>query len=188
MISKDLPALRKTLKMATGVLYCEHCPRYYFSIVQNAMVLTTLCLCLAKFYNRMVDTIEEEAKRASKNNELKRLTVSGLDAASQGAIRSPKTGGLEQHPYFVEMAAFDWRDTMRKIVKAEVYGVEGHREMCFMTLLQRLEERQRSWHQTPPSPDCPPSYRSACHVDGQKPTCLVMLEDVRHVISQIGFQ
>ncbi|OQE14932.1 hypothetical protein PENSTE_c031G05563 [Penicillium steckii] len=187
VIAKDLPALRKSVKAATEVLYCEQCPRYYFSVIQNGIVLGALCLCLAEFYNRIVDTIEAEAKQMLEKNETRRLSVSEIDVASQLAHDSTKPNGLEQSTFFVEMTAFDWRNLMRHVVKAEIYGVEGHRDTCFMTLVQRLEDRQRSWHQTPPSPDCPPLYRSACNPGDRMPTCLMMLQDVRRLIAQVEF-
>lgn len=151
------------------------------------MILGALCLCLAEIYNRIIDTIEAEANRASENSEMKRLAISGLDAASGLAQESTESNALGKPTFFAEVSAFEWRNITRNVVKAEIYGVEGRRDTCFMTLVRRLEERQRSWHQNNPSPDCPPTYHSVCNVEGRIPTCIMMLEDVRRLISRIEF-
>lgn len=37
---------------------------------------------------------------------------------------------------------------MRYIVQGEIFGVDGRRENCLVSLVERLDERQKGWHQS----------------------------------------
>lgn len=74
---------------------------------------------------------------------------------------------------------------MHNAVKAEICGVEGNREKCFMHFIKRLEGRQTDWHRRPLAPDCPPTYQSACTYVDEVPLCLTIIKAARKVLDQI---
>ncbi|KAE9583777.1 hypothetical protein CGMCC3_g268 [Colletotrichum fructicola] len=173
----DFALLRSTIESASEVLTCQKCPLRYFSIVQNAALLGVLCLCVAESYHRIVRSIDEEEKRASEAGEKKQLGIhNGADQANQPSLATAS-------PLFqVEVSPSQWGSMMRNLVKAEVFGIEGQRDKCLQGFISRLEQRQRRWHQTPPAPDCPPSYRSLCGSSDREPTCLKLIDNSKRLI------
>lgn len=173
----DFALLRSTIESASEVLTCQKCPLRYFSIVQNAALLGVLCLCVAESYHRIVRSIDEEEKRASEAGEKKQLGIhNGADQANQPSVATAS-------PLFqVEVSPSQWGSMMRNLVKAEVFGIEGQRDKCLQGFISRLEQRQRRWHQTPPAPDCPPSYRSLCGSTDREPTCLKLIDNSKRLI------
>ncbi|KAF5520937.1 hypothetical protein CGCA056_v008883 [Colletotrichum aenigma] len=173
----DFALLRSTIESASEVLTCQKCPLRYFSIVQNAALLGVLCLCVAESYHRIVRSIDEEEKRASEAGEKKQLGIhNGADQANQPSVATAS-------PLFqVEVSPSQWGSMMRNLVKAEVFGIEGQRDKCLQGFISRLEQRQRRWHQTPPAPDCPPSYRSLCGSSDREPTCLKLIDNSKRLI------
>lgn len=181
----DLTLLRDTINTATDILNCKQCPLRYFSVIQNAALLGVVCMCLAECYARILDMIDTEERRASAANEQKQLSISGVNIYAFPHDESvPKNISAS---FLVETKPSEWAALMRNAVKVEIFGVEGHREKCFMFLVERLEERQRFWHQTPPASDCPPNYRSTCRFPDQIPTCLMIIDDAKRLIDLLSF-
>ncbi|QKX53843.1 uncharacterized protein TRUGW13939_00923 [Talaromyces rugulosus] len=181
-VPDDLTILRNCLNSARQVLDCTHCPLRYLSIVQNATILGALCLCLAECYARALDWIDGEAKRANSAKQQKRLSVL---ASSPDVIHGPSLTVTMPASFAVEVAPSEWRNMMRNIVKAELFGTESRKQDCFSSFISALEDRQRSWHRTPPAPDCPPMYRSPCNVDDPLPTCLSIVNEAKKLIYRI---
>lgn len=75
---------------------------------------------------------------------------------------------------------------MRAAVKGEISGHEGSNDRCFLALIEEFEERQRRWHLVPPAIDCPPTYRRLCHSSDRLPTCLLIVEEARNLISYMN--
>jgi hypothetical protein len=141
-----------------------------------------LCLCMAECYAKLLDDIKQERIRATSADEQKRLSFSsfGHDSLRRASQCEPMIA-----PVVLDVSPSEWEDFMRKTVKSDIFGADGHRERCFMSLLNGLEERQRQWHQTPPAKDCPPMYRSACGPADRMPTCLMIVRDVRSLIDSL---
>ncbi|KAI0834755.1 hypothetical protein F5Y06DRAFT_151311 [Hypoxylon sp. FL0890] len=176
----DLALLRNSIETATGILNCEYYPLRYFSVIQNATLLGILCVCLAECYARILRWIDNEARRASSTGERKRLRIHGKDVDANNYIQPAKQNALPS--FLIEVSPGDWKNLMRNAVRAEVFGVEGHKDNGFISFMDRLEERQRRWHQEPPAPDCPATYRSSCESSDQLPTCLVIIGDARSFV------
>lgn len=45
--------------------------------------------------------------------------------------------------YPVDIKPSKRRSIMRNIVKGEIFSVKGHREICLVSLVERLDERQK---------------------------------------------
>lgn len=85
----------------------------------------------------------------------------------------------------IDIKPSEWRCIIRNIVQGEIFGVKGRRENCLVSLVERLDEQQKSWNQSPPAPDCPLDCRSTCHCSGWIPACLMLVEDVRNLIHHL---
>ncbi|KAB8230848.1 Zn(II)2Cys6 transcription factor domain-containing protein [Aspergillus alliaceus] len=62
----DLILLRSSITRATSVLDCPQCPQRFFCVIQNAVFLGVVCMCIAECYARIVGVIEEEESQASR--------------------------------------------------------------------------------------------------------------------------
>lgn len=174
----DLFLIRDSLEKLTAVIYCEKCPQRYFSIIQNAVILGVVCLCIAESYARVLEAIDREEARASRTGEQKLVNIFMI----AGGLLSGQGDPESSYPFSAEMSPAEWKVLMRRLVKAEVLGIEGRRDKCFLALIEQLDERQRRWHETPPAPDCPPGYRSTCRFPDRIPTCLKLIDDARKLV------
>ncbi|KAE8167717.1 hypothetical protein BDV40DRAFT_152664 [Aspergillus tamarii] len=180
----DLVLLRNCVSSSKQVLYCQECPRRYLSIVQNGTMLGVLCMCIAACYARALETIDTETKRASDANERKQLCIS---TSNPEALHDPSSLGNVLSSFSVDIAASEWASIMRRTVKVEIFGSESSKENCFMSFIDALQERQRGWHQVPPAPDCPSTYRSLCDMTGPEPVCLVIVNEAKKLIDSFKF-
>ncbi|RDK39831.1 MFS general substrate transporter [Aspergillus phoenicis ATCC 13157] len=174
----DLFLIRDSLEKLTAVIYCEKCPQRYFSIIQNAVILGVVCLCIAESYARVLEAIDREEARASRTGEQKLVNIFMI----AGGLLSGQSDLESSYPFSAEISPAEWKVLMRRLVKAEVLGIEGRRDKCFLALIEQLDERQRRWHETPPAPDCPPGYRSTCRFPDRIPTCLKLIDDARKLV------
>ncbi|KAB8266708.1 hypothetical protein BDV30DRAFT_221450 [Aspergillus minisclerotigenes] len=182
-VPDDLTLLRDSISAATGVLNCRQCPLRYLCVMQNALVLGILCVCIAECYNKIMEGIDADERRAEYSQEKMRLRLSTTsDHPTYTGHTNPAHAPM---PLSVEVSPSEWRSLMRNAVKAEIFGIGDDKEKCFMSLIDSLEERQKAWHRIPPAPDCPHIYRSVCHATDRKPTCLLVLEDARRIIQPL---
>lgn len=177
-VPDDFAILRNTVEKARGVLVCVECPVRYLSVVQNGLILGVLATCIAESYARLLEQIDQEELRATSNGERKQLAISDVNSSLHDS-----TGPGTRPSFSVEVAPTEWREIMRGIAKAEIHGVDGRRDRSFMKFVFKLEERQKQWHRTPPAHDCPPHYRSACETPDRVPSCLVVIDDTKRLVS-----
>lgn len=173
--------LRECIDSAREVLICPHCPQGYLSSIQNVSILGTLCLCIAESYSRILRSIDEEEQRASRANEQKQLEITSSGFAPTQNNHSNSAPALFQ----VEITPAQWKAVMRNTVKAEIFGVEGYRERCFLSFIADLEERQKRWHESPSAPDINESGRfdgAGEHI----PLCLVIVKEARRMLDDLG--
>ncbi|GAQ40141.1 unnamed protein product [Aspergillus niger] len=161
IVPEDLHLLRETVRKAFMILNCQHCPLRYFAIIQNSVIL--------------------ETKRLDSNGEHKQVRFSNVD--QDGSYHANLLGHTSL--FSVNLVPTEWRTIMRKVLKAEIFGVSSN-DFCFIKLVQLLEERQTSWHRDPPAPDCPPSYRTSCQLPDRVPTCLRLVNDIKRLISSLA--
>ncbi|OJJ88619.1 uncharacterized protein ASPGLDRAFT_42202 [Aspergillus glaucus CBS 516.65] len=105
-------------------------------------------MCAAECYARILEAIDEEERHASRMGEGKQLDISG---GLNGVVPCDQTGSLDNGILVlspVDVKPSEWRGTMRNIVQGEIFGVDGRRENCLVSLVERLDERQKSWHQS----------------------------------------
>jgi hypothetical protein len=142
VVPNDLIILRQCRDKALDVATCDQGPLRYFSVIQNGLILGVVTTCIAECYARLLEQIDQEELHATSKGEKKRLDIftNYLDPESSSASTST------QPTFTIEIAPSELRESMRKIIKSEVYGVETQRENCFMAFLLQLEERQRRWH------------------------------------------
>ncbi|KZL70057.1 hypothetical protein CT0861_09274 [Colletotrichum tofieldiae] len=141
----DLVFLRNCVNSAVDVLTCTSCPMRYLAIIQNAVLLGVFCLCLAESYARILDAIDEEEKQARNMGIEKQLIVqSGTNDAIQYSY-SPTTNTSAS--FSVKISPTEWGSIMRRVVKKEIFGAEDHKTLCLVTLIDRLEQRQKCWHE-----------------------------------------
>ncbi|OJI96980.1 hypothetical protein ASPVEDRAFT_23958 [Aspergillus versicolor CBS 583.65] len=166
--------LRECIGSAREVLICPHCPQGYLSSIQNVSILGTLCLCIAESYSRILRSIDEEEQRASRANEQKQLEITSSGFAPTQNNNSNGTPTL-----------FQWKAVMRNTVKAEIFGVDGYRERCFLSFIADLEERQKRWHENPSVPD----FNESGRLDGADehiPLCLAIIKEARRMLNDLG--
>lgn len=181
----DLVFLKNCINSAADILTCPYCPMRYLAIIQNAALLGIFCLCLAESYARILDSIGEEERRAGNMGIEKQLNIqSGTKDVMQHTY-SPTTNISAS--FSVKIPPAEWGNIMRQVVKREIFGTDDHETLCLVTLMDRLEQRQKRWHEAPPAPDCPPSYRSACGPNDRIPTCLRLIDDSWRLIHQLRF-
>ncbi|KAE8155342.1 hypothetical protein BDV25DRAFT_942 [Aspergillus avenaceus] len=181
----DLVLLRDSIGTAAGVLNCTQCPLRYLCVVQNATILGILCVCIAECYSKIMETIDADVRRAMDIQDTMQLRLSTVH--DKGTYIGHTDPGHATSPLIIEVIPSEWRRLMRNAVKTEIFGVGNGKEKSFMQLIDGLEERQKGWHQTPPAPDCPPIYRSVCHLTDRKPTCLLIVEDAKRLINLLDF-
>ena len=182
VVPDDLHMLRGTIQKAIDILNCEHCPLRYFSILQNAVIMGAVCLCIGERYARILDNIDLEASRLERHGEHKRVRISNCDDDIPHYASPPFDSSL----FSVNLVPAEWRRIMRNVVKAEIFGPTENNLVYFMKLVQLIEERQTRWHQEPPAPDCPPSYRTTCQLPDRVPTCLLIINDVKKLIDTLA--
>ncbi|EEU40588.1 uncharacterized protein NECHADRAFT_75882 [Fusarium vanettenii 77-13-4] len=183
VVPNDLSFLRNTVETAMDVLDCVKCPLRFSSVLQNATILGILCVCIAESYVRFVRAIDAKAQAAVEKEESLLVSLSNFE----GPPSYPDQSKLGANPaaILVEVSPDQWKSLMHNAVKAEICGVEGHREKCFMHFIERLEERQTDWHRRPLAPDCPPTYQSACTSVDEVPLCLTIIKAARKFLDQI---
>ncbi|CAG8172974.1 unnamed protein product [Penicillium salamii] len=174
----DIVTLRECREGAREVLACTHCPQNYLSNTQNALILGTLCLCFAECYGSILRNVDAEEQRALQANEQKQLEITTPIVTSSQVSNGSAL-------FQVEMTPPQWKLFMRNTVKAEIFGVNGHRETCFLSFLASMEERQESWHETIPAINCDHTYRYDCTTEDQ-PLCILTIKEVRKMIDNLG--
>ncbi|RSL78412.1 hypothetical protein CEP51_008237, partial [Fusarium floridanum] len=183
VVPNDLAFLRNTVETAMDVLDCTKCPLRFSSVLQNATILGILCVCIAESYVRFVRTIDSKAQAAVEKGESLLVSLGNIEGSPSYPDQSKIV--TNSAAILVEVSPDQWKSLMHDAVKAEICGVKGHREKCFMHFIKRLEERQTDWHRRPLAPDCPPTYQSACTSVDEVPLCLTIIKAARKVLDQI---
>jgi len=180
----DLKMLRHCVKSAKQVLHCHICPSRYLFVIQTGGILGILSMCIAECYAKIVDAVEQEESRASQANEKKQLCLSSYDPEPL-----PSESPVETHTseaIVLETSPSEWRNLIRGVIKPGIFGTMGCKDNCFISWIEGFEDRQRRWYSSPPAPDCPPGYRSACGITDRIPTCLMVVQDVKTLLDIFG--
>lgn len=177
---KGLHFLREMISQARDVIRCECCPTRFLSATQNMSLVGALVISIARQYGSVLEAIKLEATTAARLHQTKAIEFQGLDSTDAPPLAPGHDGsggfGMRLHP-------LEWMILANRAVKAEVYGSDGTRRNSFVGLLQILEERQRSWHSNPRSPDYA-AYASFA----DRPTCIRIIDEARKVVSMLKLQ
>lgn len=168
------------MAQAREVIRCECCPTRFLSATQNMSLVGALVISIARQYGSVLDAIKLDATTAARLHQTKAIEFQGLASADDPPLAPGFDGfggfGMQMHP-------LEWMILANRAVKAEIYGSGGTSRSSFMGLLQALEERQRSWHSNPRSPDYA-EYAS----DADRPTCIRIIDEARKVVSMLKLQ
>ncbi|KAL5366558.1 hypothetical protein BJX96DRAFT_170029 [Aspergillus floccosus] len=161
-------------KTAQRVLRCPTCPLKFATAMQNVMFTGTLL-------NVLGDTW---------------LRVSKADAVELGKQAAPPA-------YVADVAKSQnptetWKDWLRQTVRSGVTGVPADPagsvkcadSPSLLSLIEEMENRQRSWHEDRPAhfPPVMVERRSKDQCDEQDMLCLRVAKSAREVIAKFDFQ
>ncbi|KAI2792104.1 hypothetical protein POX_b02140 [Penicillium oxalicum] len=173
---QDMSLLSESVMISRQMLECPRCPLRFITAMQNAQGLGMLAISLVEGYSKMLDAIDRQERVAQSTPGSSKLLYIGVPGNETG-VHSLLSLSLEATPA-------EWNSLMRKIVRTDVYGATAQERWTVISLIDGLERRQRSWHETPPSSDFPSIYHSAC--DKQEPACLIIVTDARKMIDELG--
>ncbi|KAI8716739.1 hypothetical protein NCS52_00968200 [Fusarium sp. LHS14.1] len=159
--------LREALRNIAATVDCQVCPRIFVSAMQNCLLLCTGVMSVAHGYIRVAKQIDMEAIRCSQTKQMKVLEVSGSSGPSTDA-------------FVLEVSPGEWKKLAMKMVRAEVFGVADGSHPCFISMVDKIEQRQKSWHASPPGAFFPDVY---CEDDN--PACLRLLKATRGIIASL---
>jgi len=143
-----LIAVRAAASTAQAVLRCEKCGhgsatsgKPALEAFQNTMLLGTLLPIIVNSYKRLLEIVDHEASMA-KTAGYKMIPILSPDISVSGL--SELCGGSTR-PENALMEPDDWRDSVHRIIRDDVYGQE------MMTpglrgIISEMEQRQRRGH------------------------------------------
>ncbi|KAF4954100.1 hypothetical protein FSARC_12225 [Fusarium sarcochroum] len=179
VVPNDLAILRNTFERAKDVLDCPKCPLRFASVLQNATILGTLCVCISESYVRFIKAVDAKTLEAADKGAKLKVALNPL----HGDSHSDPVNETLSVP--IEVSSEQWKSLMYNAVKSEIFGVEGCRDKSFISFIERLEDRQKRWHTLPTAPDCPSTYQSACSSSDELPLCLTITKAARKVLDPI---
>ncbi|VUC35352.1 unnamed protein product [Clonostachys rosea] len=162
----SLRLLREAVQTLSAAISCKVCPLHFMSAMQNGLLLCTAVISTAHGYVRVAKVIDAEESRASRANERKTFDVGDFS-------------GQALDTFTLEVSPREWRKLALRLLGVGVFGVANSAKLSFSSVILKLEERQKSWHASPPGPDFPDAY---CVTDG-KPACLRLVDDSKKIIS-----
>jgi hypothetical protein len=157
-IVSALRTVRTAAATAATTIWCPQCG----SIVvehrkpaidgfQNTMLLGTLLPIIAHGYQRLIQMIDEEADAAVAARKTKTFEFQeyGGLCATQTTIKG-EMACIEKEMMFnaVEMPPMQWRNTVRALLRVDIYGHEaaGYKSKGLKGLVAEIEQRQQARH------------------------------------------
>ncbi|KAI5251258.1 hypothetical protein E4T42_04434 [Aureobasidium subglaciale] len=153
----------------------------------DCRLLGTLLLSLAERYNRILKTINSDARIAEESNRVKTLEISGGGTLMPVHDPMGRLGSTE--PLVLELIPSEWRKLAKKVVRAEVYGTSDAGRASFKSVLTTLEERQALWHKMEPTDDCPDPERrrQEMYTRNDNPICLTLAREAKKLVELFDF-
>ena len=173
----SLSLLQSARKVADTAVSCRICPKKYLSAIQNALALCTLVVSMSDCYEKLLRSLNEEDEGSGELSSPKSINIQG----------EPRQG-FDAPVFNIVLEAEEWRTFSRKAIKTEIYGCsrEGSTNQCFSELIERLEKRQREWHNSPPGVGFPPSYQVGAHEP--KPSCLGLVTSAKKSLERLQWK
>jgi hypothetical protein len=134
--------LRKAMGILSDLIHCPQCPNDNFSAIQNIASIVSLCKAIIERFNKVLMTIDAEAKRLEQTGEKKPYRIGD----NTPELHHLHTGTLDCPMGFnIEIGAQDWKRLAKMALKTEVYG-HGSNARPLLQLIKEAEERQQRWH------------------------------------------
>jgi hypothetical protein len=134
--------LRKAMGVLSDLIHCPQCPQDNFSAIQNIASIVSLCKAIVERFNKVLMTIDAEAKRLEQTGEKKPYRI-GDNTPSLSHLH---TNTLDCPMGFnIEIGAQDWKRLAKTALKTEVHG-HGSNPRPLLQLIKEAEERQQRWH------------------------------------------
>ncbi|KAI5464965.1 hypothetical protein BGZ63DRAFT_421952 [Mariannaea sp. PMI_226] len=183
--SSGLIRLRTVVSRALGILQCQVCPTNFVWAMQNSQLLNTLLVSMAETYRRLVQSIEEEAKRAASNDETKPLLIS---ETQPGLLDLGSADGNFSSPSLrVTLAPHQWEAMAKSAVRQEIFGSADANLASFSRLLQLMEERQLGWHSgaLPSCVNLQHQHHNHRQSTDREPMCVTMVRHTKSLIDRL---
>ena len=142
----SLVVLRGALKVAEEVLACRICPERFLSAVQNTQVVGTLIVSCAERFSRVLEGIEQAARRAGDGGPGTRVRVGGT------GMGMGKEGGEGVE---VLVSPEEWRTLAKRALRVEVLGtpalesgvddLEISSKLSLIGVIEQMEKRQMGY-------------------------------------------
>ncbi|KAH7159714.1 hypothetical protein B0J13DRAFT_111455 [Dactylonectria estremocensis] len=176
-----LVQLRTVTARALAILQCPICPGEFVWAMQNSQLLNTLLVSIAETYRRLIEFIEQEAERATSNNESKVFFISETQPGDPGM--EMRDGSHIPPSFSLALNPARWESLVKEAVKADVFGSPHSSLTSFSDVLQLMEERQLGWH----SGALPSCVRVGVnhhnHPPDKEPTCVMMVRHTKAIIN-----
>ena len=127
------------MKEAWGTLHCQSCPQDFVSGIQNLMLLTTVLTLITNEYAKILDYVDEKADQGNAVPFRMGNNDPALANLHTGTLSCPM--GLD-----IDIPAESFRTMAKGVVKGKVFGRADSNEQSLSELLEKLETRQKSWH------------------------------------------
>ncbi|KAL6414479.1 hypothetical protein AUP68_01008 [Ilyonectria robusta] len=182
--TSGLAQLRTVTGRAATILECQICPSEFVWAMQNSQLLNTLLVSIAETYRRLVTFIEEEAQRATNNNESKTFFIS---ETQPGNPEMEMRDGSYIPPSFpLSLSPEKWKLLAKEAVKADVFGSPHSTFTSFANLLQLMEDRQLGWH-SGALPSCiSVGHHLHHHAPDKEPMCVMLVRHTKSLINQLS--
>ncbi|KAM0250080.1 hypothetical protein ACHAP5_002395 [Fusarium lateritium] len=174
-----LSVLRHLTNTAANVIQCQICPTKFLWAMQNSQLLNTLLVSLAEGYKKIVQFVEDEARRAEAAHEAKAMFMAeGPKLEMQP--RGDNTSGLS-----LSLDPQDWKNIANKTIKGELFGTAYSTSSSFVAMLQMMEDRQQAWHSG--HAHVPPGIgtRLPHQTHEKEPHCVSVVKHTRDMISHL---
>ena len=159
-----LHSLRPAMQSALQIMDCQECPQRFMTAIQNTQLLGALIMSLADRFTKILAFISKEAEEAEAKGEEKAFRLADLNTSTAHL----HTGGLSCAAAFnVHLSPQEWRSMAKKVVKAEVYGVNNDCCVYYMLLVEKMEKRHTHFETRNLPDDFPTDHRTGLKMGGR---------------------
>ncbi len=149
-----LRTVRSACATAAGSIWCQKCggpvllddPNPPIEYFQNVMLLGTILPIIANGYQRLLQMIDDETMTAESSGQMKSFRFQDY-----GGLCGKSTVACVHSEMFarpIEMSPRAWRNTVRALLRIDIYGHEqpGFKHKGLKDLVTEMENRQKTRH------------------------------------------
>ncbi|KAI1659733.1 hypothetical protein F4813DRAFT_351773 [Daldinia decipiens] len=211
-VEESIRHARKATRTAYEAVYCPVCsfrleppdrspgPDMMRSF-QNLMLLAALIPSIVHAYQRILQAVDAESRRATAERRRLVFRLRGLGGIlwgcgpAEGESICMAAGALDRR----EMEPAMWRLTVRALLKADVYGLSdidaaevdtSPIHIGLKDIVSQMEQKSRAWHACTDALAAtgnwqPPDCGMALHTQGEAPTCQKVIAIAKAVIDAL---